>query len=196
MHISIFINIHTCKFNLLLISFLFISRTDFGPIPLGAPRCVSLFSPATGRREAKSCAGQGSVALVSQRLFLMGLVRPTQTIPQRLRPLWSGSGKQGQHKVCQLCRSLSMCVGTFGNNLMEHFHRSRTVDRGSLAGFNSILRLKYNYTLSIEVVLTSRENFLTLNSFPRFEERCISLRARLPQSTLARTSKQQVAANK
>ena len=85
---------------------------------------------------------------------------------------------------------------------MELFHRitrrrvCRTVDRGSLAGFNSILRLKYNYTLSIEVVLTGRENFLTLNSFPRFEERCISLRVRLPQSTLARTRKQLVAATK
>ena len=84
MNISIFIRIHTCKFNLLLISCLFISRKGFGPIPLGPPRCVSLFFPATGRREAKSCAEQGSVALESQRLLFMGLVRPTRTIPQQL----------------------------------------------------------------------------------------------------------------
>ena len=43
------------------------------------------------------------------------------------------------------------------------------MDRASLAGFNSIIRLKDNYTLSIEVGLTNRENFLILNSFPRFE---------------------------
>ena len=161
MHISILINIHTCKFNLLLISFLFISRKGFGPIPLGAPGCVSLFFPATGRREAKSCADQGSVALERQQLLVMGLVRPTRTIPQRLLQRWSGSRKQGQHKVCQFSKRVEFAIGVH-QCFWAHVQWHRPVSQLDMVRPSYLIMFRRTVDRA-----SRRENFLILNSFPR-----------------------------